>query len=60
MGYILIQLNDCPTFLVAIKMLALTGEGLFDHSVDRSQLRPVLFGSRSKMVHEWKFHSFVG
>ena len=60
LGYILMQPDNSPASLVAIKHLAMTEECLFDLSLDGSRLRPVLFGSRADMSYESKCHSFVG
>ena len=60
MGYILMQSDDSPDSLTAIKHLAATGKYLFDVSLDGPKLRPVLFGSRSNILYERDCHSFVG
>ena len=60
MGCRLIQPDDSSTSLAAIKSIALTGECLFDLSLDGPRLRLVLFGSRSNMTYERKYHFFVG
>ena len=60
MGYILMQPDDSPESLKAIKHLAATGECLFDLSLDGPRLRPVRFGSRANMPYERNYHSFVG
>ena len=60
MGYILMNPDDSPIFLAAIKHLAVTGEFLFDMSLDGPRLRPVLFGSRSNLSYDRSYHSFVG
>ena len=60
MGYILMQPDDSPESLAAIKHLSATGECLFDVSLDGPRLRPVLFGSRSNKSYERDYHSFVG
>ena len=46
--------------ITAIEILQSTGECLFDQTL--SGLRPisVLFNSRSNLVHEEDYHSFVG
>ena len=49
MRYILIQPNDSPDSLAAIKYLADTGGCVFDLSLDGPILRLVLFGFRANM-----------
>ena len=44
MGYILMQADDTPQSVAAIKLLEETGECTFDLSVDGPRLRPVFFG----------------
>ena len=59
MGYILMQTDDSPDSLAAIKHLAATDECVFDVSLDSPRLRPVLFGSRFDISYKCDYHSFV-
>ena len=60
MSYILMQPDDSPDSLAAIKHLAAISECLFDVSLDDPRLRHVLFGSFSNISHEHDYHSFIG
>ena len=59
MGYILIQPDNSPASIAAIKLLESIGECLFDLTLSAPRLIPVLFNSRSNLVHEKDYHSFV-
>ena len=60
MGHILIQPDDSSDSIAPMKYLAVSSEFLFDLSLDRPRLRPVLFGSRSNLSYDSNYHSFVG
>ena len=59
MGYILMQFDDSPKSLVAIKDLAATRKYLFYLSLDGLRLQPVLFGSRTNIPYKRNYFSFV-
>ena len=54
------QPDDSPDSLAAIAHMAVTGECLFDISLDGPRHRTVLFGSRASLSYERNYHSFVG
>ena len=54
------QSNNSPESIAAIETLRSTGEYIFDQTLFGSRLVPVLFNSRSNLVHEKYYHSFVG
>ena len=59
MVYILMQPDNSPASLAAIKHLYAIDECLFYFSLDGPILIPVLFGSRANMYYESDYHSFV-
>ena len=54
------QLDNSPESIAAIETLQSTGQCLFDQILSGPRLMPVLFKSRSNLVHEKYYHSFVG
>ena len=60
MGYILIQPENSPESIAAIKLLESTGGCLFDLTLSGPRIMSVLFNSRSNLVHENGYHSFIG
>ena len=60
MSYIVIQQDNSPVLLTALKHLVEIGDCGFKLSFDGLRLRNVLFGSRSNLSFEEDYHSFVG
>ena len=59
MGYIFMQPGNSPIAIAAIELLQSTDEFIFDQTLSGPRLTPVLFNSRSNLVHEKYYHSFV-
>jgi hypothetical protein len=60
MGWILMQPDDSPASLAALKLRHKEGVCNFDLTMTGAQLRPIRFGSRGCTDRERGFHSFVG
>ena len=60
MIYILVQANESPQSLVALKLLKETVECTFNILLDGPWLRPMLFGSQSNQTFVEHYYSFVG
>ena len=60
MDWILMQPTDDNGFITATKLLLETGECLFDLTQGGAHLRLTGFWSRSCLLQESKYHSFVG
>ena len=58
MDYILMQLDNSPESLTALKHLIEIRECRFELSLDRPWIRPILFGSRSNLSFE-EYYYFV-
>ena len=54
------QPDNSPKSIAAIEKLQSTCEYLFDQTLSGPRRIPVLFNSRSNLVHEKDYHSFVG
>ena len=60
MGYIIMQSDHSPKYLVAITHLESTSEFIFDFTPSGPRLIPDLFNSRINLNHETHYYSFVG
>ena len=60
MGCILVQPDNSPDFIAAIKHLEYTGDCFFGLTLSDLRLMHALFTSRSNLDHEKDYHSFVG
>ena len=60
MGWILMKPDDDKEFIAATKLLLETGECLFNLTQGGAHLRLTGFWSRSCLLQESKYHSFVG
>ena len=53
------QPDNLSESIAAIKIVESTGECLFDLTISGLRFMPVLFNSRSNLVHEKDYYSFV-
>ena len=59
MGCILIQLDNSPESLAAVKHLHSTSEYIFDRTSSNLRLIPIFIISHSNFDHERYYYSFV-
>ena len=59
-GFIVVQLDNIPEYLLELHHLSKTGECRFDLTMKGARLSPVAFDSRSNKTFEVHYHSFVG